>query len=98
LDQFTSYSVNDKANFLLGAVLETDLFAIKNSSAIVVSPDQAVIIGGGKVLKRAFEILIKRDDYFTGKVHIVDDELMEDMAGLGCIAAAKVRGLITEGE
>lgn len=98
LDQFTSYSVNDKANFLLGAVLETDLFAIKNSSAIGVSPDQALIIGGGKVLKRAFEILIKRDDHFTGKVHIVDDELMEDMAGLGCIAAAKVRGLITEGE
>jgi 2-dehydro-3-deoxygalactonokinase len=94
LDQFTTYSVNDKANFLLGAVLETDLFAIKNSRAMEVSPDQTVIIGGSKILKRAFEILIKNDDYFTGKVCIVDDELMEDMAGLGCIAAAKVRGLI----
>ncbi|MGI6586224.1 MAG: 2-dehydro-3-deoxygalactonokinase [Lutisporaceae bacterium] len=98
LDQFTTYSVNDKANFLLGAVLETDLFAVKNSRAIRVSPDQKVIIGGGKVSKRAFEILIKRDDYFTGKVYIVDDGLMEDMSGLGCIAAAKVRGLITEDE
>lgn len=98
LDQFTTYSVNDKANFLLGAVLETDLFAVKNSRAIRVSPDQKVIIGGGNVSKIAFEILIKRDDYFTGKVYIVDDGLMEDMSGLGCIAAAKVRGLITEDE
>lgn len=98
LDQFTTYSVNDKANFLLGAVLETDLFAVKNSRAIRVSPDQTVIIGGGKFSKRAFEILIKRDDYFSGKVYIVDDELMEDVSGIGCISAAKVRGLITEDE
>lgn len=97
LDQFTEYSINDKANFLLGAVLETDLYAIKNSHSIKVSQDQTVIIGGSKVLKRAFEILIKRDDYFTAKIYIVDDELMEDMSGFGCIAAAKLRGLITKG-
>lgn len=98
LDQFTNYSVNDKANFLLGAVLETDLYAVKNSRAMKVNPEQTVIVGGSRTLKRAFEILVKRDDYFTGKVHVVDDELMEDMAGFGSIVIAKTRGLVKENE
>lgn len=98
LDQFTGYSIDDKANFLLGAVLETDLYAVKNSSAIEIDPKQPVIIGGSRILKRAFEVLVKRDSYFTGKVYVVDDELMEDMAGLGSIEVAKARGLVGEDE
>lgn len=98
LDQFTAYTVNDKANFLLGAVLETDLTALKNSRALEVDPEQPVIIGGSEVLKRAFEILIKNDSYFTGGVHVVDNELMKDMAGLGSIITAKARGLVEGGE
>lgn len=98
LDQFTNYAVNDKANFLLGAVLENDLLALKNSRALNISTEQHVIIGGSEVLKRAFEILVESDDYFTGQVHVVDDELMKDMAGFGSILAAKARGLIGEDE
>ena len=98
LDQFTTYSINDKANFLLGAVLENDLFAVKNSHALEINPEESIIIGGSEVLKRAFGILVKNDSYFIGKVHMVDDELMKDMAGLGSIVVAKARGLVREDE
>jgi len=94
LDLFTEYVVNDKANFLLGAVLGADLLVIKNSDSLKFSPESSVIIGGSKVLKKAFEILIKNDHYFTGKIEMVDDEFMKDMAGFGAIEAAKARGLI----
>jgi 2-dehydro-3-deoxygalactonokinase len=96
LDQFTEYTIDDKANFLLGAVLENDLYAVKNSSALKADPGQPIIIGGSDILKRAFEILIKNDDHFRGKVYVVDDDSMQDMAGLGSIAAAKARGLVKE--
>lgn len=98
LDQFTGYSINDKANFLLGAVLENDLFALKNSQALKFDPKQPVIIGGSEALKSAFEILIKNDSYFAGRVHVVDEESMNDMAGLGSIVIAKARGLLGEDE
>ena len=96
MDQFTGYTFDDKANFLLGAVLENDLYAVKNSSALKVDPKHPVIIGGSEILKRAFEILIKNDDYFRGKLHVIDDKSMQDMAGFGSIAAAKARGLVKE--
>jgi len=94
LDQFTGYSTDAKANFLLGAVLENDIFSLKNSRALSFDPGQSVIIGGSKVLKRAFEILVKNDGCFTGDIHVVTDEAMKDMAGLGSIVIAKARGLL----
>lgn len=94
LDMFTKYTVNEKANFLLGAVFATDLLAIKNSGALHISPDLPVIIGGSKTLKRTFEILIKNDDYFKGDIKVVEDDIMKDMAGYGAIVIAKHRGLI----
>jgi len=94
LDMFTKYTVNEKANFLLGAVLASDLFAIKNSKALNISPDLPVIIGGSKILKKAFEILIKSDNYFKGNINVVEEEIMKDMAGFGAIVIAKHRGLI----
>jgi len=94
LDRFTDYSTDKKANFLLGAVLENDLYSLRNSRALRFDPGQSVIIGGSKVLKRAFEILVKNDGYFIGKIHVVEDEDMKNMAGLGSISIAKARGLL----
>ncbi|HWR62444.1 MAG TPA: 2-dehydro-3-deoxygalactonokinase [Clostridia bacterium] len=94
LEQFTGYPADARANFLLGAVLENDIFSLKNSRALNFDSGQAVIIGGSKILKRAFEILVKNDGCFTGAIHVVEDEAMKDMAGLGSIAIAKARGLL----
>jgi len=44
LDQFTIYERNDRANFLLGAILGSDLLTLKNSSAIQMMPGTPVYI------------------------------------------------------
>lgn len=57
LDQFTGYSRNEKANFLLGAVLGTDLLSLKYSKALEIHRDLPVVIAGKKILKEAFALL-----------------------------------------
>lgn len=93
IDQFIDYSVNEKANFLLGAVLSTDLQAIKNSSALKVSEESNVIIGGKNILKDSFECILKEESYFSS-IKAVSSNHMADLAGFGSICVAKKRGLL----
>ncbi|HTD02664.1 2-dehydro-3-deoxygalactonokinase [Undibacterium sp.] len=94
LDQFTIYERNDRANFLLGAILGADLLTLKNSTAIKMMPGTPVVICGKPVMKEALALLIQNDDYFSGKVTIVSDEMQTHLAGLGAIRVATARGLI----
>jgi 2-dehydro-3-deoxygalactonokinase len=94
LDQFTIYQRNDRANFLLGAILGADLLTLKNSTAIKMMPGTPVIICGKPIMKEALALLIKNDDYFSGKVTVVSDEMQEHLAGYGAIKVAKARGLV----
>ncbi|MCW2475096.1 MULTISPECIES: 2-dehydro-3-deoxygalactonokinase [unclassified Symbiopectobacterium] len=93
LDMFASLSDNQKANYLLGAVLQTDILAIKNSKALNISPDATLVICGKKILKNAFEILIKDDAFFTGDVVVIDDN-QPSLSGLGALEIARVRKII----
>lgn len=93
LDQFTNLSINDKANFLLGAVLSTDLKAIKNSRALEVSPESNVIVAGKDILKHSFKAIIEEDGYFKN-VKVINSQQMYDLAGFGALCVAKKRGLI----
>ncbi len=93
LDQFTIYQRNDRANFLLGAVLGADLLTLKNSSAIQMRPGIAVIIAGKPILKQALALLVENDEYFSGTVTLVSDELQPQLAGIGAIAVARALGL-----
>lgn len=93
LDQFTIYQRNDRANFLLGAVLGADLLTLRNSTAIKMRPGIDVIIAGKPILRQALALLVQDDDYFSGKVTVVSDELQPQLAGLGAIAVARARGL-----
>jgi 2-dehydro-3-deoxygalactonokinase len=94
LDQFTIYQRNDRANFLLGAILGADLLTLKNSTAIKMMPGTPVIICGKPIMKEALALLIQSDDYFSGKVTIVSNEMQEHLAGYGAIRVATARGLI----
>lgn len=94
LDQFTIYERNDRANFLLGAILGADLLTLKNSTAIKMLPGTPVIICGKPIMKEALALLIQNDDYFSGKVTVVSDEVQAHLAGLGAIKVATARGLI----
>ncbi|MDF2889884.1 MAG: 2-dehydro-3-deoxygalactonokinase [Clostridia bacterium] len=93
IDQFTDYSANDKANFLLGVVLSADIIAINNSSALSVNADSKVIIAGKDVLRDAFEAIFEEDGYFT-HIESVSAGDAENISGFGALCIAKKRELI----
>jgi len=92
---FTESQRNERANYLLGAVLSGDLLALKNSSAIQMQPDTPIIITGKSLLRQALALLIEKQGFFYGKRTIVTDEQQADLAGFGALTIAKARGLIT---
>lgn len=93
LDMFAKQSKNQKANFLLGAVLSSDITAIKNSDALKVTPDVTIVVGGKKILKEAFAALIKDDAFFTGKIHVIDDN-PQPLSGIGIMELARYKKLL----
>lgn len=96
LEQFTDTQRNERANFLMGAVLSGDLLALKNSSAIRMRPDTSVVIAGKPMLKQALALLINENGFFYGKQIIVDDADQANLAGFGAITIAAARGLIPQ--
>jgi 2-dehydro-3-deoxygalactonokinase len=96
LEQFGGTTTKQRANFLLGAVLEQDVYALKQSSAIRLRPEIPVVITGKKVMKEAFAALIKNDHFFQGEIVVADDDQTCDLAGLGAMAVARERGLMIE--
>ncbi|WP_409310448.1 2-dehydro-3-deoxygalactonokinase [Pectobacterium sp. B1J-3] len=93
LDMFGKLSDNQKANYLLGAVLQTDILAIKNSKALNISSDTTLVVCGKKILKHAFETLIKEDAFFNGEMIVIDDN-QPSLSGLGALAIARFGKII----
>jgi len=89
LDQFTGLTVNQKANFLLGAVLADDIRALKESCALRVSPDSQIVIAGKDMLRDAFAAVLETDGYFS-RVTVADDDHLRDLAGFGVIHLASL--------
>ena len=94
LDQFAVYDANARANFLLGAVLGSDLLTLKNSSAIRMSPGTRFVVSGKPILREAIARLVEGDDFFSGTVTVLGDDDQRDLAGAGAIAVARRRGLV----
>lgn len=93
LDQFTDSSPNGRANFLAGAIVATDLLAVKSSSAMGDCRNLPVIIGGSNIMAGIIETLLHQDDYFQGDLVTVKSDIMKDRAGYGAILVARSRGL-----
>ncbi|HVI56940.1 MAG TPA: 2-dehydro-3-deoxygalactonokinase [Luteibacter sp.] len=94
LDQFAVYDANARANFLLGAVLGSDLLTLKNSSAIRMSPGTRFVVSGKPILREAIARLVEGDDFFSGTITVLGDDEQRDLAGYGAIAVARRRGLV----
>ncbi len=90
LDMYTNKSRNQRANYLLGAVLETDLQALKATTAFKFEDDPFIILGKPG-LRDALRLLIETDEELTGDV-IVDQ--VEHLSGSGAIQIAKARKLV----
>ena len=91
---FTEVQREERANFLLGAVLCGDVLALKNSSAIQMRPDTTIVITGKSMLRSALALLIGENGFFYGPRSVVNDEQQADLAGFGALAIAQARGLI----
>jgi 2-dehydro-3-deoxygalactonokinase len=96
LDQFSVYDRNARANYLLGAVLGSDLLTLKNSSAIRMSPGTQFVVSGKPLLREALSLLVRDDDYFSGAVRVVTDAEQTALAGFGAISVARARGLLQQ--
>lgn len=93
IDQFTGCSPEEKANFLLGAVLAADLAALRGSSALDARSDMPVIIAGNRELREAFHIVLKQDGFFRD-LRPADDDALNDVAGFGAMTVARERGIV----
>lgn len=93
LDLFSDSSLDERANFLTGVIVATDLLAVKSGSTLGDCSELTVIIGGSNALAGVFEVLVSEDDYFRGDIIMVDGKAMMDTSGSGAIMAARARGL-----
>lgn len=82
LQMFIPSNEQDRASFLLGAVLESDVAAVKNSKALSVTPDMKMVIAGKEPLASALKLLFEEDGYFR-QVEIYYPEAVKPMSGYG---------------
>lgn len=94
LDQFTACAVEEKANFLLGAVIQTDLTALRFSRTFAARPEMPVFIAGNREMRAAFHAVLRQDDFFRGTLQALDDSVLEDIAGFGAMTVARARGIV----
>lgn len=94
LAQFSDVELDQRASFLLGAVLADDVLALKHSSAIQMRPDTTIVLCGKPLLRDALALLVAEDSYFYGKRIIADDAQQANLAGAGALAIAAARNLI----
>ena len=82
LQMFIPGSEQDRASFLLGAVLEGDVAAVKNSKALAVNRDMKVVIAGKEPLASALKLLFEEDGFFR-QVEIYYPDPKKPMSGYG---------------
>lgn len=88
LQLFIPGTEQDRASFLLGAVLESDVAAVKNSKALSVTKDMKMVIAGKEPLASALKLLFEEDGYFE-QVDIYYPVADKPMSGFGAYQIAK---------
>lgn len=91
LQMFVPSSEQDRASFLLGAVLQGDVEAVKNSKALSVTKEMKVVIAGKEPLASALKLLFEEDGYFD-RVEIYYPTAEKPMSGYGLYQVAKANG------
>lgn len=98
LDQYQVAARNARANFLLGAVLATDLQALQRSRAWPAPAPTHCVVTGRKLLRDAFGVLCARlpwsGDAPFASLTIIDDAMQQDLSGRGARMIAAARGVI----
>ena len=87
LQMFIPSNEQDRASFLLGAVLENDVAAVKSSKALSVTRDMKMVIAGKEPLASALKLLFEEDGFFE-KVEIYYPTAEKPMSGYGLYQVA----------
>lgn len=93
LQMFIPSNEQDRASFLLGAVLEGDVAAVKHSKALSTTPDMKVVIAGKEPLANALKLLFEADGYFD-QVDIYYPTAEKPMSGYGLYQIAKANAAL----
>lgn len=86
LDLFTQSTPNQRANYLLGATLYSDLQAMKHSLALNLRQETHIVISGKPLLQQALATLITADPFFTGDIVQIDSDPTHPLSGIGAVA------------
>lgn len=92
LSQFPKTPPEKLANFLLGAVLQGDLTALRGAKWLGVDGETGVIVAGKGPLRRAMAQLLEAGDLFR-EVHRYDGEGKPPLSALGARAVGKLLGV-----
>lgn len=90
---FADLSRNQRANVLLGAMLDADIQAIKHSAALGMRYEIPIVIYGKSALQRGLALLIRADGDFRGEV-LTPASVTGSLSGLGALALARRRGIV----
>lgn len=93
LNTFTEKDKTKIANYILGVVLQSDIQAIMNSSAISVKTDTEVIVAGDGSLSQAMIDILQHDGYFSN-VRRFELEGDMSMSALGAYIIAGKKHLV----
>ncbi|WP_343247219.1 2-dehydro-3-deoxygalactonokinase [Diplocloster hominis] len=91
LDLFSGCTRSQRANYLLGAVIETDLQALFHSPVYEMTQDSTVLIGGDSAYARGFAVLLREREGFRGTIRFAEKENQENVAGYGAIGIMEKR-------
>lgn len=81
------------ASYLLGAVLQEDIFALKNTDALPAGKETQIIIAGKKPLRQAFEDLFHHDGFFGNiLLHSLSDDAPLSAIG-ACLVVEKRKAM-----
>ena len=93
MNQFVTKDPADCANFLLGAVLESDVAAVKGSDALRLPAGVDVVVTGKEPLRSALAAVFEEDGSFARVGNIVPEK---SLSGYGAYLVAKARSVFGE--
>ena len=93
MNQFITKDANTVASFVLGATLQGDIEAIKNSSAVRADKHTTIVVSGKDSLRKALMDILEHDGSF-GRLAEYEPKENRPLSALGCYRIAEVGGIL----
>lgn len=89
LDLFTRSTANQRCNYLLGAIIATDIKALMESAFYKNSRKVKILIGGTNSFSAGFAYLLKQKIKSDEEVRLLSNEAQANLAGYGALQIIK---------